>query len=631
MKRLALIFFLLAIMIPLTQVDAHSPIEKRFPNVNAVMETSPEQVELLFEDPVQIHRSSVIVRNEKEEEVQVGKAQLDPDNNRRIFVAMQQNLPSGKYTVDIDVVAMDGHALKEKYTFEVKVVTATPEERFQNLQLVRTTPEDGTIVQGTPTRIEVWYNEDVDEMPYFGLLNDKQQMLDTAKPTVDPDEPKHYVLELDQELDSGTYAIHFYPRIGDRTTVNIVYFAVDEFTSITGHREFSYDELWDQLGLLQWAHWLSYFGLLTLTGGALFRQLLGNNNLGEEKRWVRFAYTMYGLSVIAIVMVLVMYRVGYSQVVFNDFINFNFVWITMIQLLTVCISIMIKKLRLVLLSISVLCEALIGHSVDPAYGGAWAVGADLIHLLASAVWIGGLSALLIRMPNHNGKEWLQHAGRLFSKWALVSYLAIGLSGIIMTINYVPAFSTQSLLTSYWGQVLIFKVLLFLAILLFAVWQRRLLKKVAETMAVRFKRNVRIEIIIAVLILLGAGFLVDLSPKEAVQNIEPASQTKEGITASVQIYPFKVGANDVTIQLNDDTDIAHVRAKFSTNLGGAVENNAFKLGDGFYKITGNIFHGAGTVKMELQAIKSNGERLIYPPFTIQMPGFMPNDIEIENEG
>ncbi|RIX46544.1 hypothetical protein D3P08_25995 [Paenibacillus nanensis] len=631
MKRFAVLFFFLITLIPITQADAHSPIEKRFPNVNAVMETPPEQVELYFEDPVQIHRSSVTVRSEEETEVQLGKAQLDPDNNRRIFVALQHNLPPGKYTVDIDVVAMDGHALKEKYTFEVKVVKATPEERFQNLQLVRSVPEDGTIVKNTPSRIEVWYNEDVDEMPYFGLLDDHQHIVDTAKPTVDPADPKHYILELEQDLPGGTYAVHFYPRIGDRTTVNIVYFAIDHFTSITGNREFSYDKLWDQLGLLQWAHWLSYFGLLTLTGGTLFRSMLGNSRLGEEKRWARFAQGMYGLSILSILLELIMYRVGYSQVVFYDFLHFTFVWITIAQFVTVLISVWIKKWRLVVLSIAVLSEAFIGHSVDPAYGGVWMMGVDLIHLFASAVWIGGLSALLIRMPKENGKEWLQHAGRLFSKWALASYLAIGLSGVVMTVQYVPAFSMQSLFTSYWGQMLILKVLLFLVILIFAVWQRRLLKRMAESMAYRFQKNVKIEIVLAVLVVLAASFLVDLSPKEAGQSIEPASQTIEGITASVHISPFKVGANDVTIRLSDDTEVAYVRAKFSTTLGGGVENTAFKLEDGLYKLTGNIFHGAGSVKMELQAVKRNGEKLVYPPFTIQVPGYMPNDIEIENEG
>lgn len=625
LKRLAFLFIFIITLIPMNSADAHSPIEKRFPDVNAVMESAPDQVELFFEDPVQIHRSSIIVQKEDLAEVQVGKPQLDPGNNRRIFVALQNNLPSGKYTVDIDVVAMDGHALKEKYTFEIKVITATPEERFQNLKLERSIPEDGTIVKTSPKRIEVWYNEAV-EMPYFGLLDDKQQLVDTDNPTVDPIDPKHYILDLKDELPSGTYAIHFYPRIGERTTVHIVYFAINGLTSITGNQDFSYDKLWGQLGFLQFAHWFAYFGLLTLLGGTWFQHLLVKTKRGDESRWQRFANALYGVSILAICFELIMYKVQYSQVVWKDFMNFTFVWITLLQLAAVAISFFIKKLRLVLLAASILCWALIGHSVDPAYGGVWGIGLDYIHLLASSIWIGGLCALFVRMPKKNGKEWLQAAGETFSKWALISFIVIGISGIFMSVNYVPAFSFESLFFSYWGQMLFVKIILFLLILFFAIWQRKLLMKITESIAVMFRRNLIIEFFIAVVLLLAAAFLVDLSPKEAVQG-----QTKDGLTASVSAYPLKVGANDIAIQLSDDAEIDKVRAKFYTNFGGSVENTAFKVGNGLYKLTGNYFHGAGTMNMEVHVTKKNGATVVYPPFTIQIPGYMPNDIEIENEG
>ncbi|MCY9667399.1 hypothetical protein M5X11_21140 [Paenibacillus alginolyticus] len=50
-KRLAFLLILILSMIPMFTVDAHSPIEKRFPNVNAVIESAPDQVELFFKIP----------------------------------------------------------------------------------------------------------------------------------------------------------------------------------------------------------------------------------------------------------------------------------------------------------------------------------------------------------------------------------------------------------------------------------------------------------------------------------------------------------------------------------------------------------------------------------------------------
>jgi copper transport protein len=135
----------------------------------------------------------------------------------------------------------------------------------------------------------------------------------------------------------------------------------------------------------------------------------------------------------------------------------------------------------------------------------------------------------------------------------------------------------------------------------------------------------------VIILLAAGFVIDLSPKEAVQGIYPKEQIMKGLTARFEASPLKPWSNDITIHLREDKDIKKVRAKFYTNIGGAKEMSAFQLVNGAYKFTGNFFHAAGLMNMEVQVIKKNGRVIIYPPFTFQVPGIMPNELEIENEG
>lgn len=629
MRRLSFLFIFLFAILSVNIADAHSPIEKRFPEINAVLDNSPQLVELYFEDPVQIHRSSIVVRDENLEEVQVGKAEIDPDNNHRIFVPLKIDLPSGKYKVEADVIAMDGHSLNEKYTFEIKVITTSPEEKFQNLKLVRSLPEDGTIVQSSPKRIDVWYNEAV-EMPYFGLLNDKQQLVDTENPVVDPNDPKHYILDLQDELPSGTYSIHFYPRIGNQTTVHVVYFAVDELTSITGNQQFSFDKMKKQLGELQFAHWIAYLGLLTLFGGSFFQLILAKKMRGDESQWQQVANMLYVISILAIILELILYKLDYNHVVMKDFMNFNFVRITLLQLAAVVISFMIKKLRFILLGAAIFCWALIGHSIDPAYGGFLGIGLDYVHIVASAFWVGGLCALVVRMPKENGQEWLSFAGAAISKWALISFIAIGISGTWMSINYVPSFSLESLYSSSWGKMLLVKAVLFVIIATIAIWQRRLLTKFTISIVKRFKRNLFLEYFIAILILLAAAFLVDLSPKEALQDINPSTQTEAGLTVNVEAYPLKVGANDITIGLNDATNIAKVQARFYTNLGGSVENTAFHIGEGLYRLTGNYFHGAGVMNMDVIVTKTDGQTVVFPAFTFQIPGYMPTEYEIENE-
>lgn len=629
LKRLAFLFIIIMVLIPVSVAYAHSPIEKRNPNVNAVLELVPSKVDLYFKDPVQIHRSSVIVRDEKNTEVQIGKPQIDPNDNRHIYVDLQKDLLAGTYSVDIDVVSMDGHSLKEKYSFDIKMAMSTPEEMFERLELVRTSPSDGTIMEVSPNQIELWFNEPV-EMRFFGLLNDKQQIVPTNKPVVDPDDPKHFILKLESELPTGTYSIQAYPSIGENTGVHIVYFAVKEFTSITSSNQISLQNEWGQTGILQMVHWLSYFGLLVLFGGTFFQFIIVKSN-GNLLRWRIISNVLYGLSIAAILLEMFIYKMQHPSVMMNDFLRFNTVWISLLQISLVVVSLTVKKIRLILLLFALLCWAFTGHSADPSYGGFLAIGLDSIHLLTTSIWLGGLVALFTMLPNESPLTWLKETGKTFSKWALLSFAGTGATGILMSLNYIPSFSAESLIESKWGQMWLVKVLLFLIIVLFGIWQRRLLAKLTETLVTVFYKNIKIELGIAIIILLFTGILVDLSPEEALQGISPRVQTIAGVTAKVDAFPLKPGGNDITIQLSDDKDVQSVKVNLQTSLGSSGTNHAFYLGNGLYKITGNLLHTAGIYDMEVEVIKKNGEMIKYRPFTLQVPGPMPNDIVIEKEG
>jgi copper transport protein len=620
LKKLIYVGVILLYLVPIATVNAHSPIEKRIPETNAVLQTMPNKVELFFEEPVEIHRSSVIVRNDKEVEVQIGKPQLDPNDNRHIYVDLQKNLSSGIYTVDIDVVAVDGHPLKEKYQFEIKVKTSSNEEMFQRLILERAYPEDGTIIEKSPKKIELWYSEPA-EMDVFGILDDKQQSISSENPIVDPNNPKHFIIEIKDELGKGTYSIHSQVQIGEQRKYDIVYFAVEDVSSITGSAVYSRDSIWKHIGFLQIAHWLAYIGLLTLFGGTWFQFI--DKGKGDLIRWKKCSNYLYGLSIAALVLELLLNKYQFSEVNLKDFLSFNFVWISILQIVFLSVSYFINKdkIRFFILLLSVLCWALTGHSVAPNYGGAWGIVIDLLHLLAVSLWIGGLFALFIMMPKENSLLWLKETGKAFSKWALVSMIVIGITGVMMSLKYVPSFSLRSMAFSYWGGMLFFKIALFIGIVVFGLWQRKLLLRMTEVIANVFQRNMKIEIGIAVLVLFGAGILVDLSPKEAEQGIYPKTQVQQGIKATVNVSPMKPGANDISIQFDHESDIEKVRVKFYTTNEWSVENSAFSMDKGLYKLTGTFFHAAGTMNMEVQAIRTNGEKLIFP-FKVQVPGVMP---------
>ncbi len=110
--------------------------------------------------------------------------------------------------------------------------------------------------------------------------------------------------------------------------------------------------------------------------------------------------------------------------------------------------------------------ALTGHS---AAGGAHdlAVNSLMIHLVAAALWAGGLLALLIHAVR--GGEHADLAARRFSAVALWCFVAMGLSGVLNALVRLPL---SALLTSEYGRLVVAK---FVALCLLGVagfWQRR---------------------------------------------------------------------------------------------------------------------------------------------------------------
>lgn len=603
-----------------TTAFAHTAITKRFPEADSLLETAPKTVDVYFLDPVEVHSNSIIVRSEQKTEVQVGIAQLDPKDVHHVSVNLQPNLAPGKYEINLDVVALDGHPVRENYSFEIK--KSLEEELFQKLKLERTLPEDGSILPSSPQKIELWYTVPA-EIFAFGLLDDKQQLLSSIIPTRDPNDSKHYTLNLDSELKEGTYAIQAFVQIGDKQKFETKYFAVKSFTPITSSAAVSSESVFEQLGFLQLAHWLTFISILTLTGLNLF-QLFIDNGHGNQVRLKRFSQYLFGVSLLAVALGLILNKFRYSEIVLKDYIIFNFVWIPVLQLAFLGLGWFFKgRIRSLFLILTILCFSFTGHAIAPSYGGGWGVILTFLHLLGVTYWIGGLVAFLLMVPGESSARWLKETGRRFSRGAIVSLILIGITGFWMFLNYVPSFSFESLITSNWGQLLLAKIVLYLGIGLIGYWQRKFIIQMAEATIRVFLRFVKVEIGAAALILLATAILIDLSPKEAEQGIFPKKQIQQGIEARMEIAPLKAGANVVSVQFNKAAEFQKVDVKYFSSTDWVNENKAFSFGDGLFKVTGNLFHGAGTMNVIVEAVKTNGETVEFP-FKVQVPGVMPTD-------
>lgn len=158
-----------------------------------------------------------------------------------------------------------------------------------------------------------------------------------------------------------------------------------------------------------------------------------------------------------------------------------------------------------------------------------------------------------------------------------------------------------------------------AILVFGFLQRRTLKRITEGGIRSFIQRVRAEWIYAVLILFAAAILIESTPSAAEQGVYPGRMVQDDIELSVEVSPLSVGVSDITLRFKNQPEFERVRVKFSMPpLLWRVENNAFYLGDGTYQLSGGFIHSAGTMKMEVEAIKSDGEKMVFP-FRIIVPG------------
>ena len=615
------------VFLSISSAEAHSSLQKTYPQTNEHLDKPPTKVEIWFEDPVVIHSESIKVKNEKDIELQRGKPFVDSKNRKHIIVFLEENLSPGLYTVFFDVIALDGYVVRDQYTFIIKEPSVSTEIK-RELRLVEASPGDGNIVKTSPQQIDLWFNQPA-EITALGLFNKDDTFL-TQEPYSNPKDPRHVIIELNEELSQGTYQVSWFATPLDKTGrefatdfQGIYYFAVEDVsTLVSGQNSAAFRWFSSSFGIKHFAHWFAFIGLLTLLGGSWFSHGIAKGE-GNYTRWRKISGILYGISIIGLILLLIQRRLELSNLSLADYFALQFAWIPALQILLVTVSQWLTKgkLRILLGMVSVLLWPFAtGHTTYPRYGGYIAIGMDMLHLLAVSVWMGGLLALILMLPKEENSQWLKQAGIAYSKWAFWSMITIILTGIGMTLQFVPSFTWGSLLVSDWGKALVLKAILAVVILFLSYWQRHSLQHLPVKVIDLFVRRGRIELIYGVLILFAAAFLIESKPSAADQGVYPKTMVKEDMEVSVSISPFRMGSNDINIHFQNETELEQVKVKFFMPPEWKKENKAFSLGNGNYKVTGNFLHASGTLYMEVEAWKPNGEKVVFS-FRVVVPGEM----------
>jgi putative copper export protein/mono/diheme cytochrome c family protein/alkyl hydroperoxide reductase subunit AhpC len=122
------------------------------------------------------------------------------------------------------------------------------------------------------------------------------------------------------------------------------------------------------------------------------------------------------------------------------------------------------------------------HAAAAEPGTAAAIAADVVHLVAAGVWIGGLPALALLLwlaggaAGADARPFAVLAARRFSRTALALVSALVLSGLWST--WVQVGSVAGLLGTSHGRLLLVKLLAFAAMLALAALNRRLIPALA---------------------------------------------------------------------------------------------------------------------------------------------------------
>lgn len=103
-----------------TPALAHAHLKSAEPAAESTVESAPGQLTLHFTEALEPTFSTAGVTDSQGKTVKTEKAVVGDADKSALIIPLEDTLPSGKYTVDWHVVAVDGHKTQGDYTFTVK-------------------------------------------------------------------------------------------------------------------------------------------------------------------------------------------------------------------------------------------------------------------------------------------------------------------------------------------------------------------------------------------------------------------------------------------------------------------------------------------------------------------------------
>lgn len=121
--KLALLFIgLFIVFFQPSVVEAHSSLEEMEPAENGIIDESPSELMLRFNEPVEHNLATVTVYDANANPVFTGNPDNDVEKSQKLTFSLPE-LDDGTYTVQWDIVSADGHPVGGTYAFSVGKAT----------------------------------------------------------------------------------------------------------------------------------------------------------------------------------------------------------------------------------------------------------------------------------------------------------------------------------------------------------------------------------------------------------------------------------------------------------------------------------------------------------------------------
>lgn len=462
------------------------------------------------------------------------------------------------------------------------LLLSAPAPARAHATLVSTDPAQGAVLEAAPDAVRLTFSENV------SLVPDGVRVFDAAGAEV----------SSDATASGRDLAVELADEPGEGTLVVVWRVVSEDGHPISGSLAFSIGApsaevvappVADQASTgppwgLSLVAWLGYAALLLTTGLVAFVVLfLPDHHLADRARdrLVRAARTgavVAGLAWAVGVPLTAVYQVGDGIGALGD----GATWasldpleyvVTAAVVAGVVLAVVLlgrglvdrprRIVALVACAAATCAPALTGHT-RAATPEVLAVGADMLHLVAGATWLGGLVALVLVLPDLGGRRTL--AAEVLARFSVVAagvLVALVLTGALLA--WRIAGSWDVLLGTGYGRLLLVKIGAAVVAVLIAGWNRFALVPRLQDASKRRERRAgagllvrttAAEACVLVAVLLVTGFLVDRSPERTpdapVTATEPVVDTAQAGAIEVRgtLAPPTTGPVTITVELLD---------------------------------------------------------------------------------